>query len=170
MGAMDDYARLGKQLKAARLARRPRVAQTDAAEALDVGRSTIQKMESDAVEHVTSTTVQAYARWLGWSADSVERVLAGGDPVMAEDVQHALSAVPDIPLSPDVEYELRSGRILGGQVFNLGPDENDGQIIVFLQGRKDASPEEVERIAARYRRPRRYLQGLASETDEVAGG
>ncbi|MFJ8054900.1 helix-turn-helix domain-containing protein [Streptomyces sp. NPDC096142] len=165
---MDDYARLGKQLKAARLARRPRVSQTDAAEALDVGRSTIQKVESDAVGQVTPTTVQAYARWLGWSEDSVRRVLAGGDPVAAEETQHALSAVPDLPLPPDVEYELRSGKVLGSHVYNLGPDESDGQIIVVLQGRKNASPEEVERVAAKYRRARRHLQGLASEADEVA--
>jgi len=169
MGTMDDYARLGEQLKAARTARRPRISQTDAAAALGVGRSTIQKMESGGAGQVTPTTLRAYAQWLGWSADSIERVLAGGDPVPAEETQHALSdAVPDASLPPDIEYELREGRVLGGQVFNLGPDDSDGQIIVLYQGRKDATPEEVERIAARYRQARRYLQNMGVDTDRVA--
>ncbi|MFE6284406.1 helix-turn-helix domain-containing protein [Streptomyces sp. NPDC057877] len=164
----QDFARLGEQLKAARLARRPRVSQTDVAAALEVGRSTIQKMESAAVAQVTRSTVHAYARWLGWTDDSVDRVLAGGEPAMADGGKQALRPVPALGLTPDVEYELRSGRVLGSQVFNLGPDEEDGQIIVVLQGKKDATPEEVERIAARYRRARRHLQGIAAETDEVA--
>ncbi|MCG7204011.1 helix-turn-helix domain-containing protein [Streptomyces arenae] len=165
----SDFARLGEQLKAARLARRPRVSQTDAAAALGVGRSTIQKMEGDSVGQVTRTTVQAYARWLHWTEDSVDRVLAGGDPAMATDGEKpTIRPVPDLGLSPDVEYELRTGKVLGSQVFNLGPDDSDGQIIVVLQGKKDATPEEVERIAARYRKARRHLQGIASEADEVA--
>lgn len=169
MAAMDDFARLGEQLKAARQARRPRVSQTDVAAALRVGRSTIQKMEGETVSQVTPTTVQAYARWLGWTEDSIQHVLAGGDPKMATDGEKpALQPVPSLGLSPDVEYELRTGRVLQSQVFNLGPDEEDGQIIVVLQGRKDATPEEVERIAAKYRRARRHLQGIASEPDEVA--
>lgn len=163
----QDFARLGEQLKAAREQKRPPVSQAYAASQLGVGRSTIYKMEGPQVAHVTPSTVQAYARWLGWSDDSVERVLAGGDPVPAEEAQHALSTT-DLPLPPDVEYELRQGKVLGSHVYNLGPDDSDGQIIVLIQGRKDASPEEVERIAAKYRRARRHLQGLAAEPDEVA--
>lgn len=166
---MDDFARLGEQLKAARQSRRPRVSQTDAAAALGVGRSTIQKMEMETVGQVTPTTVQAYARWLGWTDDSIKHVLAGGDPEMAPDGEKPASQpVPELGLSPDVEYELRTGKVLSSQVFNLGPDEEDGQIIVVLQGRKDATPQEVERIAAKFRRARRHLQGIASEPDEVA--
>jgi len=169
MEFMDDFARLGEQLKAARQARRPRVSQTDVAAALGVGRSTIQKMESDQVGQVTPTTVQAYARWLGWTEDSIQHVLAGGDPKMAtDDGKPALRPVPDLGLPPDVEYELRNGKVLSNQIFNLGPDEEDGQIIVSLVGRKNATPEEVERIAAKYRRMRRRLQGVVSEPDEVA--
>ncbi|MET9729621.1 helix-turn-helix transcriptional regulator [Streptomyces sp. NPDC006458] len=165
----QDFARLGEQLKVARLRRRPRLSQEDAAETLGVGRSTVQKMESAKVSQVTPTTVRAYARLLGWTDDSVGRVTAGGDPISATDEpQPHLHAVPELNLPPAVEYELRSGKVLDSQVFNLGPDEADGQIIVVLQGKKDATPEEVERIAAKYRRARRHLQGIASEPNEVA--
>jgi hypothetical protein len=69
-------------------------------------------------------------------------------------------------LSPAIEYELRSSETLDSTVINLGPDEDDGHVIVVLQGRKGATPEEVARIAARYRKARRVLQGLAAEPDD----
>ncbi|MFB7776864.1 helix-turn-helix domain-containing protein [Streptomyces bauhiniae] len=165
----QDFARLGAELKAARLRRRPRITQPEAADALGVGRSTVQKMESPRVSQVTTTTVRAYARLLGWTEESVDRVLAGDDPTAAAEGERPLKAVPsDVGLSPEVEYELRTGRVLGSQVFNLGPDEEDGQIIVVLQGKPDATPAEVERIAARYKKARRRLQGIAAESDGVA--
>ncbi|MFG2277573.1 helix-turn-helix domain-containing protein [Streptomyces asoensis] len=166
----QDFARLGAELKEARLRKRPRITQPEAAEALGVGRSTIQKMESEKVSQVTPTTVRAYARLLGWADGATEQVLAGGDPTMAAEGEPApgSSPAPGLGLSPAVEYELRAGRVLDSQVFNLGPDDADGQIIVVLQGKKDATPEEVERIAARYRRARRHLQGISAETDGVA--
>lgn len=165
----QDFARLGAELKAARLRKRPRITQPEAAEALGVGRSTIQKMESEKVSQVTPTTVRAYARLLGWAEGSADQVLAGGEPAMADEQGgRPLSDAPALGLSPAVEYELRAGKVLDSQVFNLGPDDEDGQIIVVLQGKKDATPEQVERIAARYRRARRHLQGIA-DTDEVAG-
>jgi len=170
MGAMDeDFARLGGQLKAAREQKRPRASQAYAAAELGVGRSTIYKMEAGQGAQVTPTTLQAYARWLGWTDDSVSQVLAGGDPTMSEERgDRPLSVAPDLGLSPAVEYELRTGKVLDSQVINLGPDESDGHIIVVLQGKKDATPEEVERIAARYRRARRHLQGISADADEVA--
>ncbi|MFE0727891.1 helix-turn-helix domain-containing protein [Streptomyces antibioticus] len=165
----QDYVRLGAELKAAREHRRPRLTQPDAAQALGVGRSTVQKMESERVSQVTPTTVRAYARLLGWTDDSVDRVLAGGDPAIASDRgDRPLTGSPNLGLSPAVEYELRAGKVLDSQVINLGPDESDGQIIVVLQGKKDATPEEVERIAARYRRARRHLQGISADADQVA--
>ncbi|MGW3847130.1 helix-turn-helix domain-containing protein [Streptomyces fagopyri] len=166
----QDYARLGEQLKAAREQKRPRISQSYVAAELGVGRSTIYKMESGEGAKVTPTTLLAYARLLGWTEDSLDRVLAGGDPVATDSDAGAAAqhAVPGVELSPAVEYELRSGKVLDSQVFNLGPDDADGQIIVVLQGKKDATPEEAERVAARYRRARRHLQGLAAELGGVA--
>lgn len=168
----QDFVRLGAELKAARNQRRPKLAQDAAAKALDVGRSTIQKIERGEGKHVTITTVRAYARLLGWTDDSVDRVLAGGAPAIRTTAPEE-GAGEDLPLerlglTPAVAYELRSGKTVDSQVFNLGPDDDDGHLIVVVQTKKSATPEEVERVISRYRDPRRYLQSVASEPDEVA--
>ncbi|WP_172384761.1 helix-turn-helix transcriptional regulator [Streptomyces sp. MNP-20] len=174
----QDFVRLGLELKDARERMRPRVFQPAAAKALGVSRSTIQKMENGQADQVFNTTVRAYVRFLGWTDDSYERVLAGGEPTLrgSNDQPSAEQAVstaheeqaPDLGLSPTVEYELRSGRTLESTVINLGPDEDDGHIIVVLQGKKDATPEEVAKVAERYRKARRHLQSIAAEADDGA--
>jgi len=163
---MDETTkRLGEALQAARESRRPRLTQPDAARELGVGRSTIQNIERGAFVRI-NRTVREYAQLLGWPEGAAERVAAGG-PVADETA--AETAIADaLPLPPAVEYELRTNETLGSTVISLGPDEDDGHVIVVLQGRKGATPDEVARIAERYRKVRHLLQGLAAETDEVA--
>lgn len=163
-----DTKRLGSALQAAREGRRPKLTQPEAADALDVSRTTIQNIEAGRFGKI-SPTVRAFAQLLGWPDGAVERVAAGG-PILAADEPDAPD-VPEadaLPLPPAVEYELRSAQTLDTAVITLGPEEDDGHMIVILQGKKNASPEEVARIAARYRKARRYLQGLSTEPDEVA--
>lgn len=166
----DDSKRLGSELQRARESRRPRLKQGDAGDALGVSRTTIQNIEHGKFTRINST-VRRYARLLGWPEGTEDRVMAGG-PVLDEGASgnSPSSEAPSsgLGLSPEVEYELRAGETLGSQVINLGPDDEDGHIIVVLQGRKGATPEEIERIAARYRRARRHLQGLSAESGEVA--
>lgn len=161
---MDDATKkLGTRLQVAREALRPRLTQPAAAETLGVSRTTIQNIESGDFVRV-SKTVRRYAELLGFPDGEADRIASGEQAAEAEQ-----AAEPSrLPLPPAVEYELRSSETLEAGVIPLGPDEDDGHIIVILQGRKGASPEELERIAARYRKPRRMLQGLASEPDEVA--
>lgn len=168
-GFMDeDTKRLGTALQASREGRRPRLTQPEAAEALGVSRTTIQNIEAGRFNKV-NRTIRDYAALLGWSDGAVERVASGGSPL---DVVPATDTDEDrgenLPLPPAVEYELRSAETLDAAVINLGPDEDDGHVIVVLQGKKGATPEEVARIAARYRKARRYLQGLAADPDGVA--
>ncbi|MFM9542267.1 helix-turn-helix domain-containing protein [Streptomyces turgidiscabies] len=164
----QEFVRLGEELKAAREQRRPKLSQQMAADALGVGRSTVQKMERGDGGQVTITTVRSYARLLGWTDESFDQVLAGGKPALATEAQGGSGPAPTLGLSPAVEYELRSGETLDSQVINLGPDEDDGHIIVVVQGKKGMSPEQLERIAARYRGVRRRLQGIGTDADEVA--
>ncbi len=112
-----------------------------------------------------SQTVLDYAALLGLEDGEVERIVHGKQQAESEP---AAADASRLPLPPAVEYELRSSETLEAGVVPLGPDEADGHIIVILQGRKGATPEELQRIAARYRKPRRMLQGLAGESDEVA--
>lgn len=161
---MDDGTReLGTRLQVAREARRPRLTQADAAEEIGASRSTVQNIERGDFVGVTKT-VRRYAKLLGFEDGEAERIVAGSPEPSAQDS----AAEEPLPLPPAVEYELRTSQTLESAVINLGPDEDDGHVIVVLQGRKGATPEEVARIAARYRKARRYLQNLASDDDEVA--
>lgn len=159
---MDERTKkLGSLLQVARQARRPKLTQPEAAAAIGVSRGTIQKIEAGDFAEVNKN-VRKYASFLGFTDGEADRVARGEHEVTLED------APEPGQLPPAVEYELRSSKTLEAGVIPLGPDEADGHVIVILQGRKDASPEELERIAARYRKPRRMLQGLAGESDEVA--
>ena len=174
---MDEATRrLGSALQAAREGRRPKLTQPDAAEKLGVSRTTVQNIEAGKFTRINST-IREYARLLDLDGEWVDRTMAGKSPargvvdldaVAAED--EAAAGASGLGLSPAIEYELRTSETLDSTVINLGPDEDDGHVIVVLQGRKGATPEEVARIAARYRKARRVLQGLASDSDdEVAG-
>jgi DNA-binding XRE family transcriptional regulator len=163
----EDTKRLGEMLQAAREGRRPKLTQPEAADLLGVSRTTVQNIEAGKFSKI-NPTVRDYAALLGWHDGAVDRVAAGGTvepPVDQQETPGTSAAV--LPLPPAVEYELRSAETLDAAVMNLGPDEDDGHIIVVLQGKKGATPEEVARISARYRKARRYLQGLAAD-DGVA--
>ncbi|MFJ8110471.1 helix-turn-helix transcriptional regulator [Streptomyces sp. NPDC096132] len=172
---MDEGTkRLGAQLQASREARRPRLTQPEAADLLGASRTTVQNIEAGKFTKV-NRTVRDYAALLGWPDGRAEEIYAGGTPAAGSEAdEEPPPSVPSsgLPLPPAVEYELRTGETLESAVINLGPDEDDGHVIVVLQGRKGATPEEIARIAARYRKARRYLQGLAAdvppEADEVA--
>lgn len=159
---MDEGTKeLGSRLQAARQALRPRVTQPEAATAIDVSRGTIQKIEAGDFAEVNKN-VRKYAAFLGFADGEADRIARGG-PSEGDEQPESSS----LPLPAAVEYELRASETLEAGVIPLGPDEDDGHIIVVLQGRKGSSPEELARIAARYRKTRRLLQSLSSD-DEVA--
>lgn len=161
---MDEGTKkLGSLLQVARQARRPKLTQPEAAAAIGVSRGTIQKIEAGDFAEV-NRNVRKYASLLGFTDGEADRVARGEHEVTGEPT----AGSDQLPLPPAVEYELRSSETLEAGVIPLGPDEADGHVIVILQGRKGASPEELQRIAARYRKPRRMLQNLAGEGDEVA--
>ncbi|MEV2249355.1 helix-turn-helix transcriptional regulator [Streptomyces sp. NPDC050147] len=164
----EDSKLLGSELQASREGRRPKLLQPDVGVALGVSRTTIQNIENGKFKKI-SPTIREYAELLGWPEGAVDHVFAGGrladfDAAGAPDAEP--EPAPSLGLSPAVEYELRSGDVLGSQVINLGPDEEDGQIIVVLQGKKGASKEEVARVAARFRKARRHLQGIGADADD----
>lgn len=173
-GFMDEATRrLGSALQAARQGRRPKLTQPAAAEQLGVSRTTVQNIEAGKFASLNSTIIE-YASLLGLDGQAVDRIMAGAstahEVVDLDEVADAEGSTPQatvgLGLTPEVEYELRTSETLGSAVINLGPDENDGHVIVVLQGRKGASPDEVARIAARYRKVRRGLQGLTSDADD----
>jgi DNA-binding XRE family transcriptional regulator len=170
---MDEQTtRLGQAIQAAREAQRPRLTQPQAAEQLGVSRTTVQNIEAGRFSKLTPS-VRAYARLVGIADTAVDDIYAGRPhPTPADGAEVPAEAAPEeavgaFGLSPTVEYELRQGQTLENMVIPLGPDESDGHLIIALQGKKNASPEEVARIAARFRRVRSRLQTLTNE-EEVA--
>ncbi|MGM9380298.1 helix-turn-helix domain-containing protein [Streptomyces antibioticus] len=164
----ERHRRLGERLQLAREARRPRLSQSAAAQALGVGRTTIQNIESGKFSSLTEN-VREYARLLGIEDAELYRAMEGVTEAAAADAEPAPAPEPErLPLPPAVEYELRSSETLEAQVITLGPDDDDGHVIVVLQGKKGATPEEVARIAERYRKVRRSIQSVADSDETVS--
>lgn len=89
-----DWTALGQALRAARESAGLR--QVDVAKRLDVGESTVQSIERGQQFNKPTRTIRAYAAELGWSSGAVERVLAGGEPIVEEAVHR-----PDLtPFEP----------------------------------------------------------------------
>lgn len=73
----SKWARLGEKLRTARVAHQIGVQQ--AADAIGIKRGALWNIERGEIARVTPT-IRAYAQLLGWSEESIEAVLAGGEP------------------------------------------------------------------------------------------
>ncbi|WP_267244405.1 helix-turn-helix domain-containing protein [Streptomyces sp. PR69] len=169
----QDMARLGAALKASRVARRPKMTQEDAATALGVSRATVQNIERGSRPSKVNSTIREYAALLGWSKGSVERVLAGDEPVLVQDSPGDAAqpspapAEDELPVPPLIRAELRKGQVLASGVFDLTPEGSTAQLIVVVKGPNDATDEDMRRYAAAWRQTQRKLRELeSSETDD----
>lgn len=91
-----DWTRLGEELKAARAGRG--LEQQQMAVTIGVKRGAVRNIERGAILKITPT-VLAYARLVGWTDDSVESVLSGGNPCIREAT----------PLQPQPQQEDEAG-------------------------------------------------------------
>lgn len=168
-----DWKRLGRALADARDALG--LSQVQAAEQLHVSRTPIQAIERGRQSNgkpftKITNTMRAYARLVGWTEDSPDSVLDGEPPTIqsapAAPEPAAVGAARS-SLPPAVELELRSGETLDSAVIHLGGDndEDDTRIIVVLKGAEGMSDEELDRRWQQYRKARRHLQGVASESE-----
>ncbi|MFJ9037891.1 helix-turn-helix domain-containing protein [Streptomyces sp. NPDC102406] len=163
-----DWVRLGRAFEAAR--RAVGLTQIEAAAALHITRTTVQAIErgrqpnGKAFTKVTSN-MRAYARLVGWSEDSPDLIADGGDPVPAAAAEPPARETGSSDLPPAVELELRSGRTLDSAVIHLGTEDDDARIVVVAKGAENMSEEDLDRIWQQFRRARRHLQGIASETE-----
>lgn len=156
-----DWSRLGAKLAHARKA--VGLKQPEMGERIGVGRATIQKIEAGTPFKNVTPAVRDYAESVGWTYDSVVRVLGGGEPEMV--TAPTVSDSSPRGLSPAVEMELRSGKTLDSTVMHIGPESADARVIVILKGDVDITEEEVEQLMADWRRKRRHLQGVAMDAD-----
>lgn len=168
-----DWARLSKALQAARKARG--IGQVELGELVGVRRSAIQKIERGDMKKVTPT-IRAIARVVGWTDDSVDRVLAGGEPELA--TQNA----PEEPAEDDTEvaslgrsdlslrlvHDITSGGpLLDATVLPLADDDDElGHMVIVVRGKPDASPQAIRRALEEWERREMRLRGVTGEADE----
>ncbi|MFE6903848.1 helix-turn-helix domain-containing protein [Streptomyces sp. NPDC057717] len=163
-----DWERLGRSFADARDALG--LTQVQVAERLHVSRTPIQAIErgnqgKDKPFTKVSNTMRAYARIVNWTEDSIDAVLAGGDPTRGPAPEVPAPERPKSDLPPAVELELRSGRTLDSMVIPLGPEDEDTRIVVILKGAQDMTEEELDRRWQQYRKARRHLQDVANEPE-----
>jgi transcriptional regulator with XRE-family HTH domain len=156
-----DWDHLGKALQVARLAEG--VSQEDLADALGVGRSTIQMIEGGHSYKRPTPTIRAFARRVGWTDDSVDRVLTGGRPRVRAAVADPVQA-PSEPTVMDSRLPLvivdeleEDGPLVDATVIPLG---GDARMVIIVKGNPDASPEEMRRNVEAWRKAKRHLQAL----------
>lgn len=165
----QDWKKLGEALKAARLARKPKLTQVDAAAALNVSRPTIQNIERGVGATRVTPTIRAFAQLVGMTPDSPDRILAGGDPLPAASPTPHVAERPlaeGLPMTVQDELE-REGAVVDTAVIQL-PDGTSVTVIV-KGASKTPTPEERQRHLEAWRRVQPMLRELTypSEPDSA---
>lgn len=155
-----DWDRLGTALQAARQAIEPELTQDDLAVELGVGRSTIQNIERGQAFKRPTPTIRTFARRVGWTDDSVDRVLAGGEPQLTdrtpEPADPHLSTGPALPLR--IKHELAGeGELIETVVIPLG---DGASAVVVVKNPPDATPEQRQRNLDAWLRMQAQLREL----------
>jgi transcriptional regulator with XRE-family HTH domain len=157
----QDWVRLGEALKAARVATRPKLTQTDVAERLGVSRATVQNIEQGKGFKRVSSAIRAYGTLVGWTAESPEQILAGGDPTPDDPSRHPSlpsTVAKGLPLTVQDELE-RDGAVVDTAVVHL-PDGT--AVTVIVKGAsKSPTPEERQRHLEAWRRVQPLLRELS---------
>ncbi|MEU0659554.1 helix-turn-helix domain-containing protein [Streptomyces lavendulocolor] len=166
-----DWTRLGTALRDARRAHPVQLTQEQMAEELGVGRSVIQLIEGGQEYKKPTLTIKAYARRVGWTEDSVDRVLAGGSPRYATDeaATGAELAEPaaDSKLPLRIQHELRQdGELVDTAVIPLG---DGGTMVVVVKNPAGATPEQRKANLSAWLEAQGELQSLAVKRDQGSG-
>lgn len=176
-----DWKRLGRAFAEAREA--AQLSQVQVAERLGVSRTPVQSIERGHIKGKSFTrisgTMRGYARLVGWTDDSIETVLAGGEPTVEPPVSsqpHATGTADDmagLPLA--ILDQLKSdGPLIDATVIPLPSTRSDVHMTIVVRGEPDASPEEIRDALIAWRKTQRHLQNLADEDldegTEVANG
>lgn len=145
MGAMDrNWTRLGQKLKAARAERG--IEQQDIAGQIGVKRGATRNIEKGSISKITPT-VRAYARLVGWTEDSVDRVLDGGEPVMADGEPNAAGAEGPAPevsdLSIRVQQALKTGPLIDSRVTEVVTPSGTVKATIVVRGEDGTPPEQL---------------------------
>ncbi|WNI20313.1 helix-turn-helix transcriptional regulator [Actinacidiphila sp. ITFR-21] len=145
-----NWTRLGEELKSARAGRG--LEQQQVAAKVGVKRGAIRNIERGAIAKVTPT-VLAYARLVGWTEDSVERVLAGEAPRISEpeprqpeprqqpEAEPESECDPIAGFSPRVRQSLQEGPLIDTRVAELTTPTGRVRATIVIRG-EDGTPAE----------------------------
>ncbi|MFF8829266.1 helix-turn-helix domain-containing protein [Streptomyces sp. NPDC015131] len=164
-----DWTRLGTALRDARRAHPVQLTQEQMADDLGVSRSVIQLIEGGQEYKKPTPTIKAYARRVGWTDDSVERVLAGGHPSLAypdtaRDPEPAEPAA-DSKLPLRIQHELRQdGELVDTAVIPLG---DGGTMVVVVKNPAGATPEQRKANLSAWLEAQGELQSLSVRADQM---
>jgi transcriptional regulator with XRE-family HTH domain len=137
----SKWARLGEALKAARAERG--MEQQDVAEQIGVKRGALHNIERGAIAKVTPT-VLTYARIVGWTPESVELVLGGGDSVQRDEPAESAPAEPaKSDLSLLVQQSLKEGPLIDARVAEVTTPSGRVRATIVIRGENGASPADL---------------------------
>ncbi|TMU98053.1 helix-turn-helix transcriptional regulator [Streptomyces sp. DASNCL29] len=178
-----DWARLGRALAEAREERA--LKQEEVADQLDIGRSTLQAIEHGRPRAKVTPTIRAYARLVGWTDESPERVLVGGTPTMRPE-QATDTAAPALAAGRNEETEplaahdlsrrvlqaLQEGPLLDSQIVTVETPGGEVRATIVVRGKPDASPEDLDKaLLAWQEREERARRSFKEQTgsDDSSG-
>lgn len=165
-----DWTRLGRALAEHREA--VGLTQEQAAAALKIGRSTVQAIEHGRPFKRVTPTIRAFARYVGWTEESPETVLAGGNPTRVGEAasEHGPPATstakgrdPD-DLSAAVKSALRNGPLLDSRVIKISTPVGEVTATVVARGEDGMSDEDLDEMLRIWESQRSAVDG-SGQTD-----
>jgi DNA-binding XRE family transcriptional regulator len=167
----QDWKRLADAVRDARKRHVPPLRQEDLAERAQVSLGSIQTLERGAGYTRMPRAAYSVAHVLGWTTESIDAVLSGGDPTLREQQDGAQPSVAAadyaarLPLA--VRDALSAGELVDTEVLDLGPDDSGMRMIVVVT-REERSSEDVERMRAnlsQWTKKKGKLRRIASDPE-----
>ncbi|MFC7791294.1 helix-turn-helix domain-containing protein [Streptomyces cinereoruber] len=175
MSAMEpEWGKLGARLRAGR--ETLRMSQEDVGDRIGVKRNTLRLIENGRISRV-SATVRAYARLIGWTDDSVDTVLNGGEPQLAEGGPAATKEAPKdfaaevarvlmSRLPARIVQEVIDGRVVEHDVLDLRPDGSSALMTLIVERSQEPPASQVQEDLRNWGEVQRELRRLLKSQDE----
>jgi DNA-binding XRE family transcriptional regulator len=164
-----NWQRLADAVRDAR--KRRDLRQEDLADLAKVSLGSIQTLERGAGYTRMPRAAFSVAHALGWTTESIDAVLDGGDPIDRERREASVAppsgsdATARLPLA--VRDALSAGELVDTEVLDLGPDDSGMRMIVVVT-REERSSEDVEKMRAnlsQWTKKKGQLRRIASDSD-----
>lgn len=156
------WARVGAAVRTERKAQG--LTQADLAGRAGVSTGTIRAVERGQEFQKVTPTHRAVGRALGWTESSIEAVLDGGEPTLADEAPAA--AMPSTGLEGlpyRIARALADGTALDTRLKTIGPG---GEIVILLKTHDGATDEEKQAILREWERQEGHLDRLGEVADD----